>query len=204
METNGIVLAGGKSQRFGRDKLWESIGSRTLLERVISRLEFLKGNIIVVKAREQLLPDVSGYAGVVLVEDALPDRGPLGGIHAGLKASRAGYNLVVAGDMPFLSRQLLEYMLSLADGYDLVIPRIDNLVEPLHAVYSKSCLSPIEKLLQKGELRIRHFFDMVKIKYVEKSEIERFDPAHLSLFNVNSGADLEKARELALREKGHD
>jgi molybdopterin-guanine dinucleotide biosynthesis protein A len=90
-------------------------------------------------------------------------------------------------------------MMELSAGFDLVVPRLGELVEPLHAVYSKSCLAPIEKLLKRGIMEVRALFDLVKVRYVESDEIDRFDPEHLSFFNVNTEADLEKARQMAMR-----
>jgi molybdopterin-guanine dinucleotide biosynthesis protein A len=70
------------------------------------------------------------------------------------------------------------------------------MVEPLHAVYAKSCLAPVEGLLEQGKLRVEALFDLVKVRYVETEEIDQFDPQHLSFFNINTRADLEKARQL--------
>jgi len=70
------------------------------------------------------------------------------------------------------------------------------MVEPLHAVYSKACLVPIESLLKQGNLSLRQLFTLVKVRYLEAEEINRFDPEHLSFFNINSRADLDKAREI--------
>lgn len=121
----------------------------------------------------------------------------MGGIHAGLTASNSFYNLVVACDMPFLNRALLQYMVQVSPGFDLVVPRLGELVEPLHAVYSKDCQTPIERLLEQGETRVRELFPLVKVRYIEGDEIGRFDPKHLSFFNVNTGADLKMAQQLA-------
>jgi molybdopterin-guanine dinucleotide biosynthesis protein A len=99
--------------------------------------------------------------------------------------------------MPFLNQALLRYMLELRAGFDLVVPRLGELVEPLHAVYAKSCLAPMERLLEQGTMRINALFELVRVRYVEADEIDRFDPRHLSFFNVNTRADLEKAQQLA-------
>jgi len=98
--------------------------------------------------------------------------------------------------MPFLNRALLCYMVQLSANFDLVVPRVGNLAEPLHAVYTKDCLAPIEDMIKQGELKIHLLFNLVKVRYVEAEEIERYDPGHLSFFNVNTEADLKKAREL--------
>jgi len=119
------------------------------------------------------------------------------GIYTGLTASDSFYNLVVACDMPFLNRGLLQYMIQIADSFDVVVPRLGNMVEPLHAVYSKNCLAPAESLLKQGNLSVYQLFPLVKVRYVEAEEIDRFDPQHLSFFNINTEADLETARKLA-------
>jgi molybdopterin-guanine dinucleotide biosynthesis protein A len=87
-------------------------------------------------------------------------------------------------------------MIQLSAGFDLVVPRLGDLVEPLHAIYSKSCLAPIEGLLNQGNLRVSALFDLVKVRYVEADEIDSFDPKHLSFFNINTEADLEMAQQL--------
>lgn len=134
------------------------------------------------------------------VVDLYPGKGSLGGIYTGLTYSNSFHNLVVACDMPFLNQALLRYMISLAPDFDIIIPRKGAYIEPLHAIYSKNCARFIEEQLKRDNLRIAGFFDSVKIRYIEKEEIERFDPEHLSFFNVNTQADLEKARILAQRE----
>jgi molybdopterin-guanine dinucleotide biosynthesis protein A len=98
--------------------------------------------------------------------------------------------------MPFLNSDLLRYQIGLAVDFDAVILRIGGKVEPLHAVYSKSCLPSIEQLLRGKTLAIAQLFSMVKTRYVDKEEIRQYDPECLSVFNVNTNEDLERAREL--------
>jgi molybdopterin-guanine dinucleotide biosynthesis protein A len=192
-----IVLAGGKGLRLGRDKFLEVVGGSNLLERVVSRLGSFNKDIIVVTADGKSPPQLTGDAGFRIVTDIYPGKGALGGLHAGLAASSWQYNLVVAGDMPFLNQALLQYMVQLSPGFDLVVPRLGELVEPLHAVYSRDCLAPIEQLLKQGETRVRALFALVRVRYIDGEEINRFDPKHLSFFNVNTQADLETAQRLA-------
>jgi len=191
-----IVLAGGKGVRLGRDKILETIGNRSLLQRVVSHLSSFNSKIIIVTATEQSFPQFIDYPKLTVVTDIYPGKGPLGGIYTGVAVSDSFYNLVVAGDMPFLNRALLSYMIQLSDDFDLVVPRLGDRVEPLHAVYSKGCLVSIESLLKQGNLKITELFNLVKVGYVEAEVVDRFDPNHLSFFNINTEADLERAREL--------
>jgi molybdopterin-guanine dinucleotide biosynthesis protein A len=197
LETSCIVLAGGKSSRLGFDKVLETVGNRSLLQLVISRVAPLSCEVIIVADGKQTIPQSIEYPKLSVVTDICPGKGPLGGIYTGLVNSTSFYNLVVASDMPFLNRILLDYMIQLASNFDLVAPRADKLVEPLHAVYTKRCLTPIEQMIEQNELSVNRLFRLVKTRYVEAEEIERFDPEHLSFFNINTKADLARARELA-------
>ena len=197
MDVSCIVLAGGKGLRLGRNKASESVGDVSLLQRVVSLISFFDSDIIVVKATgEQVSSHSIGYPKLRIVADTYPGKGPLGGIFAGLRVSSSVYNLVVACDMPFLNQALLRYMVQISAGFDLVVPRLGGLVEPLHAVYSKGCLAPIERLIKQDTLSVSELFALVKVRYVEAEEIDRFDPEHLSFFNINSEADLQRARDL--------
>ncbi|GAG02740.1 unnamed protein product, partial [marine sediment metagenome] len=123
---------------MGKDKALETIGNKNLLHWVVSYLSLFKSNIIIVTAEKQSLSQLTDYPELRIVTDAYPDKGPLAGIYTGLAASDSFYNLVVACDMPFLNYALLDYMLQISADFDLVIPRLGNMVEPLHAVYSKT------------------------------------------------------------------
>jgi len=193
-----IVLAGGKSLRLGREKAAEEIGGQSLIQRVIDRLAPLGTDIIVVVAHaDQLfLPDSRAK----IVSDVYPARGALCGIYSGLKAATSSHSLVVACDMPFLNIDLLRYLTELSPAFDAVIPRLGGMPEPLHAVYSKSCLDPMEAVLRGGRLKITDFLPTVRVRYVDEAEVEKFDPQRLSFFNINSEADLERAKALLERE----
>jgi molybdopterin-guanine dinucleotide biosynthesis protein A len=192
---SSIILAGGKGKRFGRDKLSEKIGDLTLMERALDRVRPVSDEILVVIAQGQAEPQPSPAAAQVIF-DLYPGKSALGGIYTGLVASHSSHSLVVAADMPFLNTELLSYMIESAASYDVVIPRVDSALEPLHAVYSKKCVDPMRRQIERGELRIRAFFAEVSVRYVEKEEIATFDTDHLSFFNVNTEADLRWAREL--------
>lgn len=197
MNINCIILAGGRGLRLGRNKILETINNTSLLQRVISQLRFLDSTLIIVTARGQSFPELSGNPELKIVTDTYPGKGPLVGIYTGLAASDSFYNLVVAGDMPFLNQPLLQYMTQITDNFDLIVPRLGDLAEPLHAIYSKNCLAPAEGLLKQDNLSILDLFPLVRVRYVEAEEINRFDTEHLSFFNINTEADLERARKLA-------
>lgn len=188
-----IILAGGCSSRLGQAKPQTVLAGESLLQRVIQRLAPLNSEIMVVLSPEQQDMRLSR---VKPIYDLYPGKGALGGIYSGLMAANDSHNLVVACDMPFLNPDLLRYMLELSPGFDVVVPKVGKNLEPLHAVYSKICLEPMAKLLKQGDLKISHLFDQVKVRYVEENELNKFDPEHLSFFNINTKADLNKAEEI--------
>ena len=190
-----VVVAGGRANRFGRDKLAEKLGSRTLLQRVVEAVRPLSNDIVVAVARGQSVPDLPDDS-LEIVADLYPNKSALGGIYTGLVSSRSFYNLVVACDMPFLNVALLRHMIRSASGYDVVIPRIEGMLEPLHAIYSKNCVGLMQRQIDTDELRIRVLLSQVKVRYVEEGEVDRLDPQRLSFFNVNTKDDLSKARAL--------
>jgi molybdopterin-guanine dinucleotide biosynthesis protein A len=193
------VLAGGESTRIGTDKAFLKIGGKTLIEQILEKLLRIGDDVIVVTNS----PERFNCLGVRLVSDIFPGKGALGGIYSGLRASKNEYSLVVACDMPFLNVNLIRYMTLLALGHDVVIPRVNGLLEPLHAIYSKRCIPSIERLLEKDDLKIVHFFTDVRVRYIEEEEINILDPKHLSFFNINTLEDLEKARKLDDEGKGN-
>jgi molybdenum cofactor guanylyltransferase len=199
-DASAIVLAGGVSRRLGQDKrrlrLWGTAGP-TLLEHTVEILARLCADVIVVLNDPEEWRDLPAR----LVTDIYPDGGSLGGIYSGLMAATHNYALAVASDMPFLSADLILAMLMHPRNYDVLIPRslhsgttrnaLD--AEPLHAIYSKSCLEPMRMLLESGRRQIAAFFPEVQVAYVEPEETRHYDPSGRSLLNVNTPEQLAAA-----------
>jgi molybdopterin-guanine dinucleotide biosynthesis protein A len=198
-----IILAGGKSSRLGRNKALQVIEGKSLIQWVVDHLAILTTEIIIATAHGEAIP-CSSAVRIKTVGDIYPGKGPLGGIHSGLIASSSSWAIVVGCDTPFLSIGLLEYMTQVLADSDVALPRIGEMIEPLCAVYSKSCLASIQELLEQDERRIRKLFSIVRVKYVEEDEINSFDPEHLSFFNINNQDDLERARKLATEKRGRE
>jgi molybdopterin-guanine dinucleotide biosynthesis protein A len=195
-----IILAGGKSSRLGQNKALQVIEGKSLIQWVVDCLAVFSTEIIIATARGEAIPCYSAVE-IKTVADIYPGKGPLVGIYSGLIASSSSWAIVVGCDTPFLSVSLLEYMTQICSNFDVVVPRIKDKLEPICAVYSKHCLAPTHSLLEQNELRIDKLFGMVKVKYIEKDEINRFDPEHLSFFNINTPADLDRARKLAAEKR---
>ena len=190
---SGVALAGGMSRRLGRNKAVEQIGGQSLIERVVYRLSQVTSETIVVVAEESRTEALGLPRWVRTAADLYPDCGSLGGIFTGLSAAQGDYGIVVACDMPFLNTGLLQFMVDLAPDFDVVVPRLNGRPEPLHAIYSKSCLDPIESRLKRQDLKIALFFEEVRVAYVDEEDLDLFDPDRLSFFNVNTQEDLDRA-----------
>lgn len=185
----GIILAGGENKRMGRDKAFLAFAGRPLIERILETLGSVCKNIIIVTNSPERY---SAYDARV-VTDLFDKRGPLTGICSGLKNSTDDYNFVVACDMPYLNRDLMAYMAGLTEGYDVVVPAVGDLVEPLHAVYRRSLMPLMEQRIRQGDQRIRGMFTNLRVRYVSREEIERFDPERKSFKNLNTPQDYEEA-----------
>ncbi|MFC2004279.1 molybdenum cofactor guanylyltransferase [Chloroflexota bacterium] len=198
MSVASIILAGGKNLRLGRSKALEVIGGKSLIECVIERLKPLTGQLLIVTSQEQFNLPITFEADILV--DIHPSKGPLGGIYTGLLASQFPYSIVVACDMPFLNSELLRYMIELCGDFDAVVPRLgEGMIEPLHAIYSKSCLDNMKKRLESNQLGIHSFLNTVRVRYIERDECQRLDPELLSFLNINYQSDLERAVALAAK-----
>lgn len=191
---SGVILAGGKSRRMGRDKGQLMLQGETLTARAVRTLSALTEDVILVTNTPEQFKGLSAR----LTGDVIPGGGALSGIHAGLTAAYHEWSLVVACDMPFLNLDLLRYMASLARGASAaVVPRWQGELETLHTLYSRQCLPAIEPILHRGGGRIIEFYDRIHVRYVEPEEIVPLDPQGLSFFNVNAPEDWARAQELA-------
>ncbi|MDN5348020.1 MAG: molybdenum cofactor guanylyltransferase [Clostridia bacterium] len=137
------------------------------------------------------------YLGVKLVKDVIPGMGPLSGMHAGLLASGDWYNFIIACDMPFLEPALIRFMLGKAEGYDIVAPRIEGYFQPLHAVYARSCIEPIQECLKQNITKIVAFYPQMRLLAIEEEDLRRFTDIRRTFFNINTPEELQQARLLA-------
>ena len=192
MEQNsisGIILAGGLSKRLGREKTTLTLDGSTVLRSLIEKLRPLVSEILIVTRREQKL----FFSDVRIVSDIFLGKGSLGGLYTGLFHSSNQHSFICACDMPFISPQLIRFLLNSKENADAVVPKISGYFEPLCAVYAKTCLSPLHENLTANNLKITNFYDRITIHVPDENEIRRIDPRLLSFFNINSDTDYKKA-----------
>lgn len=194
MEISGVILTGGKSSRLGQDKALLKLNAETLLEIMVKKFKRVSSDVILVGSKKAEYP-AKLSENVTIVEDIIPKRGPLAGILTGLELSQNKYSLVAACDMPFIGLELVKHLMRTADDVDAVVPQSPSGVEPLCALYSKSCIPAVRNNLKKNN-RIVSFFSEVKVKYIAVDEVRRIDPNFLSFFNINTAKELEVARTI--------
>ena len=193
-QTTGLVLLGGSSRRMGQNKALMPVGGIAIVQRVLNTLEPLCTEIrLIGNEAEPYL-----HLGLPIIPDVEPNLGPLMGLYSGLLASNNELNLLLACDMPFASRSLLRHLLTSRTGYDVIIPRTENGLHPLCAVYRRStCLPAIRAALDSHSRRVISFFDQVRVCEVGPDELQLVDPVGISLMNVNTPEELAKARAIA-------
>jgi molybdopterin-guanine dinucleotide biosynthesis protein A len=192
----GIILAGGKSSRYGMNKALVEINGVRLIERVIRVMESIFEHLIIIANT----PHDYAYLQLPMYEELIKGLGPLGGILTGLEAISDDAGFVVACDMPFLNADLVRYMVDMRDDYYAVVPKITWKIEALHALYNKRCLPVIRELIESQEYQAIKFFDRIRVRYVEEDEIRASDPHLRSFFNVNSPRELLDAEQLVVGE----
>jgi molybdopterin-guanine dinucleotide biosynthesis protein A len=183
----GIVLVGGASQRMGRNKAFLELNGRALINIVIDRMAQICAEVLVVAGDARPYGDL----GVPVVVDRFRGVGVLGGIHAGIEAATHELTIAVGCDMPFLNPDLLLAFAGWAIGFDVVVLRQGENVEPLHAVYRRTCIPAIESVVRADQRRVISFFPRLRVRYVTTEDVVPFDPDLRSFRNVNTPEEWE-------------
>ena len=191
---SGVILAGGDSSRFnGIIKSKIVINGRTIISRIIDTLDELFDEIIIVTNRPE---EFTEYSSCKIIGDCIFNKGPLGGIHAALKMTDKEALFVVAGDMPlidkdYIARQVDFYMKNVCE---VLIPMVNNYIEPLHGIYKKTIIPVLEEYLKReNDYAIRDFFKVADTRYLE---FEDSDKSKKAFTNINSPSDIIKVKNL--------
>lgn len=181
-ELTGIVLAGGKSGRMGVDKgliVWKG---KPFAQYSIEALRPFCDHILIITGNSE-------YArfGLPLVKDEYPNIGPMGGLHAGLKASNSKHHIVLSCDMPLVDEEIIRLLLTGSKNCQAVVPAVDNKIIPVCAYYHSSALPLLEK-----EIRASLHKTVLFLKRLRFKELQTDDPElKKKFFNINTFEDLE-------------
>lgn len=188
MKTTGVILAGGKNLRMGQNKAFIEVQGERIIDRIKRVFIDLFEEVLLVTNSPPDYLDLN----LRIVADLYRERGSLAGIFTGLFHASFSHAFVAACDMPFLNKTLITHLVGLSPSFDIVIPRTEDGLQPLHAVYSRKCLPFMEELLRQGNLKILDFFHRVKMREVPAEEMNPFDPQLASFLNLNTPEDLSR------------
>jgi molybdenum cofactor guanylyltransferase len=197
------ILAGGRATRLhGADKGGLVIGGRTIRDRQLDALSGLVDHIFLIggPVADPSTDSCAGRddrAGLPRVPDLAAGRGPLGGIQTALHhAGDAACTLIVACDLPFVSRPFLAFLLDRAleaDAADVVVPRSGGRLHPLCATYNRRVREAVDRRVASGALSVQALFDDVRVDVVAPEVVATFDPEGVMLWNVNTPDEYERA-----------
>ena len=187
----GVILAGGESTRMGKNKAFIEINGKRIIDRTVSLFREIFDDVLLVTNTPLDYIELK----VRIATDLVPGKGSLGGIYTGLFFSFSPKVFFVGCDMPFLDRRVIQYFLSLAQTADIVVQKTKDHWQPLHAIYPRTLLKPIERLLQQGELTIFKAYQGLRVREVTGEELKPFDPDLHTLSNINTPEELKKLLE---------
>ncbi|MBN1847979.1 MAG: molybdenum cofactor guanylyltransferase [Deltaproteobacteria bacterium] len=184
----GIILAGGKSLRFGHNKALVELKGTRLIERVVNVLGAIFEKVILISNS----PHEYEYLQLPIYEDLIKGLGPISGFQTGLNKIEDPAGFFVACDMPFLNEALIRHIVGSGVSYDAVIPRLGWKIEALHALYTKGCLTAINHSITAGNYQLITFLDKVRVRYIEEEVLRRLDPELKSFININRPQELDR------------
>ncbi len=184
---NAVILVGGKSSRMGTNKAFLELKGKTFIE---SQIELLREMFDEISISANTSSEYE-YLNLPIFKDVYPGKGPLGGIYTSLINSSSVHTFMLACDMPFVEPALIKHLKDLTKEYDVVIPKSEKGLEPLHAFYSRKCIEPIKRSLDENNLRIISFLPHVRVKVVELDSLSSSDSFKNSIKNLNTRDDYE-------------
>lgn len=192
-DLSAFILAGGKSTRMGADKAFVQLHGQTLLARSLHLARSITSKVAIVGSASKF----SAFPRVV--EDRFPECGPLGGIHAALMASPSQLNVIVAVDIPFISKELLQFLVECARNScaTVTVPCAGGRLQPLCAVYCPEFGGVAEEALKSGHYKIDALFDKVTVRVVEEDALVAAGFTAPMFRNLNTKEDLQQAVEAA-------
>ncbi|RKX19793.1 MAG: molybdenum cofactor guanylyltransferase [Candidatus Zixiibacteriota bacterium] len=182
-----IILTGGKSSRFGKNKALVEIDGEPLARRIHDLLLNMFNRVLVIGGQPEMFKDQD----LEVIQDRIHGVGALGGIYTGLVESSDPWIFAVACDMPSLNNKVIEILIKNIGNEDILCPRIDKIRQPLHAIYHKSCIEKIEILKHRKDLCLPLLFENADVRFLSDSYFKDVDNYKSSFVNFNTPRELE-------------
>jgi molybdopterin-guanine dinucleotide biosynthesis protein A len=185
----GVILAGGRSSRMGKDKAMLEVGGMTLFDRVLQMMRGLFDEILIAEDRNNLIrPGIGCHTDLYTGSS-------LGGLYTGLMRSSRDMVFVCPCDMPFPNMAIAQFIAAQDPEYDVVVPKTPKGTESLFARYHKRCLPFMKDMLERGEFRIANFYPLARMRYVDASELPPW--WQISFLNINTPEEYRRIKESA-------
>ncbi len=181
------IIAGGRSGRFGSDKSLYVHEGRTLIQYVFDAISPVFNDIVIIATDSEKFR----FLGVPVIPDIIPGLGPIGGIYTAVEKLEAERIFIFPCDMPFVNTEFVRYMTEIPDIYDIVVPEVNGRYQPLHAIYSKNCITAIKRNIDAGDNRMSGFYEGHSIRAIGEDEIDFYDDPQRMFKNINFREDLE-------------
>ncbi len=183
----GAILAGGENTRFPSIKGLIKIDGERIIDR---NLKMLKNyfNEVLISTND---PVIYFYTKAPLIGDIINQRGPLTGILSSLINSKYNESFFMACDMPFIKKEVIELIKTYSSGYDAVVPIYNSEAQPLLAVYNKSIIPVVEKLIRENKKSIKNMLKYINVKFINEEKVRSVDEDGQSFININTIEDLK-------------
>ncbi len=172
----GIILAGGKSSRMGKDKSFLTIDGKTFIQRQAEKLQQFCSEIIISTDNDEI-----NIPNTLKVSDIYKNCGPIGGLYAGLKHSTNEFAFVLTVDTPLVSDELISFIVNNSDGFDVTVSAFNEKIHPLIGMYHKSVVSILENEIKNENYKV--------LKFIEKTSFQILDTSNFlkdNYFNINT------------------
>lgn len=187
---SAAILIGGRARRLdGRFKPWLPVGGQPILMRQLDVLAAAGVEHIVLIGR-WLVEDRPPKP---VVADAVEQGGPLGALYTALLMAPGDRTVVLAGDMPLVTPELVNALVTIGPDEEAVVPRTADGVHPLCGCYRRSAAVRLKARLDRGALGVRDALQDLRVREISPEDLAALDPDGMTLMNVNTLADYERA-----------
>lgn len=190
-----VIQAGGRSSRMGRDKGLVPLGNKAMVEWVIDTVSDLADDVVITTNNKHAYLQF----GLRMVSDKNPGAGALHGFETAFSAVMGEYVLVLACDMPFVNKSLLQYEIEQAftTGADIIVPQWEGRFQPMHAVYRlDTCKEAVANALEAGHKKVISFYEELRCLTLLPDKIREYSPTGRSFRNINTPEELAAAEKL--------
>jgi molybdopterin-guanine dinucleotide biosynthesis protein A len=180
------IIAGGTSGRFGSDKSLYVFNGKPMISHTYDVVKKIFDEIYIIA------PDGEKFSflDAKIIPDIIPKLGPLGGIYTAIESIDTERVFIFPCDMPFLNSKFIEYMTTIPNIYDIIVPELNAMYQPLHAIYSKACIYSIKRNIELKDYRMSGFYEGLNIRKINEEEIAYYDDPLRMFKNINFKEDL--------------